>query len=268
MNAYRIGFIGFGHMVQVIFEALDRAKIVPRSHVSFIQRDTAKMKRNEQEYGITSTSLENLVRESDLIFLGFRPQQAELALGQLAQVGGLEGKWVVSILAGTKIAQIQKKLGSGVQILRTMPNIASAVGEGMTILCYAPSCSAEFKEFGTRIFSSMGEVAELGENHMDTVVGMSGSGPGFIFRLIDVMARTGEKHGIPYAKGLKIAAQTFAGAARLILKGDLPSDLLSQITTPNGTTQAGLEMMTKTEIDKHFQAVIEASSRRSAELSK
>ncbi len=264
---YRLGFFGFGHMAQVIFQALDRARIVPRSHVGFLRRDRAKMKENEQKFGITSTSLETLVSQSDLIFLCFRPQQAEAALNQLAEIGGLEGKWVVSILAGLPIQAIQKKLGSTAQILRVLPNTPSAVNEGMSILSFGANCSREFHSFASLLFGSMGEVAELPEEFMDITCGMSGSGPGFVFRLIETMARTGEKHGLPYDKALKIAAQTFAGAARLILKGNQPIDLMHQIAVPNGTTQAGFEMMTKTDIDRHFQSVIEATARRSKELS-
>lgn len=265
-NGYRIGFFGFGHMAQVIFQALDRAHFLPRSHFSFIRRDRSKMKENEQKFKITSTTLPTLVEKSDLIVLAFRPQQAEQALAQLAEVGGLEGKWIVSILAGTKIATIQKGLKVPVQILRAMPNMASAVNEGMSTLTFGPNCSREFHDFARQLFGSMGQIAELDEEFTDIACGMAGSGPGFVFRLIETVARTGERHGIPYPKALQMAAQTFAGAARLILSGNLPSDLITQITTPNGTTQAGFDMMNKTDLDAHLRAVIEASAHRSKEL--
>lgn len=263
----KIGFFGFGHMAQVMFEAIERAHIVPRSNVLFLRRDRLKMKEDEQRYRITSTSLENLAAQSDLIFLCFRPQQADAALEQLRAVGGLEGKWIVSILAGVKIETIQKKLGSKVQILRVLPNIASAVNEGMSILTFGPGCSSEFHSYARQLCGTMGEVAEVDESMMDITCGMSGSGPGFVFRLIETMARTGEKHGLPYEQSLQIAAQTFAGAAKLILRGKTPESLLVQITVPNGTTQAGIDVMKKTEMDRHFQAVIEATARRSKELS-
>jgi pyrroline-5-carboxylate reductase len=269
MNAtsYRIGFFGFGHMAQVIFEAIDRARLVPRSHVQFLRRDRSKMKENEQKFKITATSLEHLVETSDLIFLCFRPQQAPEALAQLAEIGGLEGKWIVSILAGVTISTLQKGLKRQGQILRVLPNLPSAVNEGMSVLSFGPNCSSEFTSFAKILFGSMGEVAEIEERHMDIACGVSGSGPGFVFRLIETMARTGEKHGLPYPVALKMAAQTFLGAAKLISKGHMPQDLMDQITTPNGTTFAGFERMNQTEIDRHFQSVIEATARRSKELS-
>ena len=145
LNETRIGFMGFGHMAQILFQGIDRARIIPRSMISFLQRDAAKMKRNEQKYGITSTGLKNLVESSQILFLCMRPQQAETALRELSLVGGLEGKWIISILAGTKIAFFQKHLGLRAQILRAMPNLASAVGEGMSVLTYSPPCDPSFK---------------------------------------------------------------------------------------------------------------------------
>lgn len=259
--------MGFGHMAQILFQGIDRARIIPRSMISFLQRDAAKMKRNEQKYGITSTGLKNLVESSQILFLCMRPQQAETALRELSLVGGLEGKWIISILAGTKIAFFQKHLGLRAQILRAMPNLASAVGEGMSVLTYSPPCDPSFKTIGNLFFAAVGEIAEVPESTMDIACGIAGSGPGFVFRLIESMARTGEKQGIPYAQALKISAQVFAGASRLISKGALPADLLLQIATPNGTTQAGLDIMTHTEIDKHFASTIEAAAKRSKELS-
>jgi pyrroline-5-carboxylate reductase len=113
----------------------------------------------------------------------------------------------------------------------------------------------------------MGEIIEVPENLTDISLGVSGSGPGFVFRLIEAMARTGEKHGIGYEKALKMAAQTFYGAAKLILKGKKPEDLIQQIAVPNGTTEAGFKLMDSLQMDHHFQSVIETAAKRSQEYS-
>ncbi len=263
---YRLGFIGFGHMAQVIFKAIDRAKLIPRSHVSFIRRDPGKMKQNEQEFGITSTSLSNLVEKSDILILGVRPNQAHLVLEDLAQIG-VESKKVISMLAGIKLAYYQKFLGPQIELLRIMPNIAAEVGEGMTIFTYGSNSSMEFRSLANLLFSCMGEVIEVPESLTDICCGIAGSGPGFVFRLIDAMARAGEHSGLPYPKALKMAAQTFAGAARLILKGALPERLVQQIAVPYGTTEAGFKVMREKEIEKTLGSVVQASARRSKELS-
>lgn len=266
ISDYKIGFIGFGHMAEVIYKAIDASRLIPRSQISFLRRDPGKMKEDEKKYGITSTSLENLADKSDLILLCVRPSQAEGVLKDLAEIG-VGSKMLVSILAGTKLSFFQKILGSQMQLLRVMPNLASAVWEGMSVFTYGPGASSEFKSLTHLLFSSMGQVIEVPENLMDISTGIAGSGPGFVFRLIEAMARAGEKQGMPYDKALKMAAQTFLGSAKVILKGGMPETLIQQSATPNGTTDAGFKVMKATEIEKHFQSVIEASARRSKEIS-
>jgi pyrroline-5-carboxylate reductase len=266
LSAIRLGFIGFGHMAQVIFQAIDHAKWIPRSQITFIRRDPKKMRENEEAFNITSTTLENLVKLSDLLLLCVRPNQIEGLLADLAKIG-VQGKMIVSILAGIQISFFQKHLGSEIQILRIMPNLPAAVSEGMTLFSFGPNPSVEFKSFSHLLFSCMGEIAELGEELMDIGCAMAGSGPGFVFRLIEAMARLGEKEGMSYEEALKIAAQTFLGSARLILKGGvLPAKLIEQIATPNGTTEAGFNKMKELHLERGFQAVIEAAAARSRAL--
>ncbi len=258
----KLGFVGFGHMAQVIYQAIEHAKLIPRSQISFIQRDPGKMKQNEQKYGLTSTSLERLVETSDLIILGVRPQQAHLVLEKLPP-----GKPLISLLAGVKIAYFQEHLGSETPILRVMPNIASAVGEGMSVFTYSPQFPEEIKSAAHLIFGCMGQVMEVSEPLADIACGIAGSGPGFVFRLIEAMARTGEKEGLSYETALKMAAQVFVGAGRLVAKGSLPETLIQQIGVPNGVTVAGFESMRQTRVDEHFQEAILAAAKRSKALS-
>jgi pyrroline-5-carboxylate reductase len=267
LSAIHLGFIGFGHMAQVIFRLIDRAKLLPHSQISFLRRDPKKMRENEQSFRITSTSLENLVKKSDLILLCVRPNQAAAVLQQMATIG-TQGKMIISIMAGIKISFLQKYLGSESQILRVMPNLPAEVGEGMTLFSYAPNSSGEFKSLSHLLFGCMGKIIELNESLMDIGCGMSGSGPGFVFKLIEAMARLGEKQGIPYKDALNISAQTFLGAAKLILEGSvLPADLIEQIATPNGTTEAGFDKMRELHLESGFQAVVEAAALKSKAIS-
>lgn len=262
-----LGFIGFGHMAQVIAKAIEQSKLIPRSQVLFVRRDRDKARQNEKDFGITATSLENLLAKSQILILAVRPGQAELVLKDLAQHKLDPSKMLISVLAGIRLAYYQKFLGSKIPLLRVMPNVASAVSEGMSVFTYGPDVSNELKSLTHLLFSCMGEVIEVPENLMDICCGIAGSGPGFVFRLIESMARAGEKQGLSYDKALKMAAQTFAGAGKLILKGAMPHKLLEQIATPNGTTEAGLKLMTSHQMDGHFQSVVEASAKRSKELS-
>jgi pyrroline-5-carboxylate reductase len=171
---------------------------------------------------------------------------------------------IISIAAGVRMAYFQKHLGH-IPIIRAMPNMGSSVLEGMTVLSFQPGAS--FKEEAQAIFSCMGEVIEVPEELMDISCGLSASGPGFVFRMIEAFAKAGEAHGLPYPKALKMAAQTFAGAARLVLKGGNPKDLIAQIATPNGTTEAGLLVMDESKTDQSLSSAIQAATKRSKELS-
>lgn len=252
-------------MAQVIFKAIDLAKLIPRSSIGFIRRDAHKMKENEREFGITSTSLKNLIDISDLLILGVRPAQAEGIIQDLKRLELDPSKMLITVLAGVQLAYYQKRLKN--PILRVMPNIASEVGRGMSVFSYSSNTPPELRSLMYLLFSCMGEVIEVPEERMDISCGIAGSGPGFVFRLIDAMAKAGEKEGLSYKEALFMAAQTFRGAANLVLTKKDVTKLLQQIATPNGTTEAGLKVMSSSKIDEHFQSVVLASAKRSKELS-
>lgn len=262
----RLGFVGFGHMSQIIFQSLDSAKILSPSQVLFIRRDPHKMRENEEKYGIASASLKNLVERSDVLLLGVRPVQLEAVLQEMRPLP-LKNKLVITVVAGKKISLYQKYFGSEVPLLRVMPNVASSVGEGMSVLSSGPNLSSEHKSLARLMFSSLGEIIEVEESLMDISCAIAGSGPGFVFALIEAMAKAGEKAGLELPEALKMSAQVFLGAARLILKGNRPEDLLHQIATPQGTTEAGLNVLRQTDMAKHMQMVVEAAAIRSKELS-
>jgi pyrroline-5-carboxylate reductase len=261
-----LGFIGFGHMAQLLFQGLNKAALIPRSKILFVQRDASKMKRHEEQYRITSTTLPTLLEKSQLIFLCVRPHQVEGLLEEMKRAGKLEGKWVVSLLAGVPLSFYQGRWGDAVEVVRAMPNIAAALNASMTLLAHAPSAGREFRSAVELLFGAVGRVAEIRESEMDIGSAIAGSGPGFVFRLIQAMAHTAEKRGISRAKALEMAAQAFSGAAALVLEGKDPADLLIQIATPSGMTQAGLAAMQEARVDKHFEQAIEAAALRSLSL--
>jgi pyrroline-5-carboxylate reductase len=260
-----LGFIGFGHMAEAIFQAIDRSKLVPRSQVSFIRRDPVKMRKNEQDFRITSTSLESLLKKSDILILGVRPMHAKLVMEEIQKLKLDSSKLIITLLAGVKIAFYRKYLSN--PIIRVMPNIASEVGMGMSVISHSKNVSKEAQELSRALFSCMGEVMEVPEEMMDISCAIAGSGPGFVFRLIESVAKEGERKGLAFADALKMAAQAFMGAAKLVLKKQNVENLITQIATPNGTTEAGLKKMAELKMDEHIHAVIAASARRSKELS-
>lgn len=262
----RLGFVGFGHMGQVMCAAIEKARLLPRSQILFHRRDSSKAKQNEQEFGVSATSLANLVESSNFLLLCVRPNQMDSVLQEIASYP-LDEKKVISIAAGVNISFLQKRLGEKVQIARVMPNIATSVGEGMSLLSFSPRAPSEFRSLAVLLFGAFGQTIEIGEPLMDIGCAMAGSGPAFVLELIEAMAREGEREGLSYAQALAIAAQTFLGAAQMIRKGALPEKLLHQIATPGGTTQAGLEAMRKAAAASRFSSAIQAASERASQIS-
>lgn len=262
-----LGFIGFGHMAQILCRAAERARLVPRSQIGFVRRDSHKMRQNEQEFGITSASIEQLIDQSDILFLCVRPSQADEVLGEMTRIG-VQGKKIVSILAGKKIGYLQQYLGPETQILRTMPNIACEVGKGMSVLAQGPGLSVDFISQMHLFFKSMGDAIEIPESLMDVACALAGSGPGFVLYLIEAMAHAGQKEGLKAEDAFRIAAQVFSGAAELAAHKGETGDLIRRIATPGGTTEAGLALLKQGEVADWISRTISASLKRAEELSK
>lgn len=265
VSDYHLGFIGFGHMASILFQAIDHAKLLPRSQILFTQRDPEKSKRNEIKYKVTSTSLKNLVEKSDILILGVRPNQVELVLKEIKKLEPDSTKMLVTVVAGIKL-EFYDPFWKG-QIVRAMPNVASSVAEGMTTFSFKEGATNEFKDLSRILFSSTGQVLTIPEKLMDIATAIAGSGPGFVFRMIEAFSKTGNKYGLSEKEALLLASQAFLGAAKMIVKGEHPEHLLTQIATPNGTTEAGLKKLTALGISDQLEKVLEASMKRSIELS-
>jgi pyrroline-5-carboxylate reductase len=264
---YRLGFVGFGHIGQAIFRRLDASRMIPRSQVLFHRRDPSKAKQNEQEFKITSTTLSHLVEASTLIFLCAPSSQAEFILQDIAKMPGAN-KMILSVMTGIKISFLQKYLGPRSQVVRMTTSIASSIGQGMNLLCFGPQPSMEFRSSIALISSSLGQIMEVAEPQMDIAGCMAGAGSVFALDLIDSMARHVEKEGIAYAKGLKIAAQTFSGAAQLVLKGFVPQEIVDQVVRSDEAAKLGMKEFRSSDAAKRLQEALRIAidhSRKSSE---
>jgi len=264
---YHLGFVGLGRTGQMILRAIEASKLIPRSNILFFRRDPAKAKQNEQEFGITSTTLSHLVDSSNLLLICTPSSQAEFVLQDLTRAGA-GAKMIVSIMGGVKLAFLQRYLGPKSQVARAAPNVAISAREGMSLVTFAPQPSLEFRSVVNLLFASMGQVMEIPESQIVFANSMADSGCGIVFEIIDAMARLGEKEGMTYAKALKISSQAFLGAAQMVLKGTLPQDILMQMTiSTEYPASAAIETFRKGDVVKHIQAAIRASAARSEKLS-
>ena len=216
-----------------------------------------------------ASSNADLFRIADIVFLAVKPQYFEAALDRdeiVSSTSGGQAPLVVSIMAGISIARIRQKTFIDA-IIRVMPNTPCLVGAGACGMSCSEAVSAEQQQQVTSFLSTTGLVLPVAENLLDAVTGLSGSGPAYIFELIDALALGGVRCGLPRDTAQQLAAQTVFGSAKLVIEsGEHPSVLRDRVTSPGGTTIAAIQTLCDNGFKKAVIAAVESSANRSKEL--
>jgi len=203
-----------------------------------------------------------------VILIAVKPQMMGDALPAIAAFGG-GGTVFVSVAAGTPLAAFEEAFGASSPIVRAMPNTPAAVGRGITAICANGAGQSALDE-AEMLLSAVGEVVRLdGEHQMDAVTGVSGSGPAYVFHLIETLAAGGVAQGLPDDLAMQLAKATVAGAGHLAMEADdEPTQLRVNVTSPNGTTQAALEVLmdAQTGFPSLLPRAVAAATQRSKEL--
>jgi len=209
------------------------------------------------------------VEQSDVVILACKPQVAGSILNEPGMREVLEGKLLISILAGVTIAQLSQWAAPSTIVVRAMPNTPCKIREGMTVVTpIQPGPQAELhREILLNIFSSIGRCRFLEEKHFDACTALSGSGPAFACIVLEAMADGGVMMGLPRAEALELACQTLQGAARMALQpGAHPAQIRDAVTTPGGCTIAGLLAMEDGKIRSTIARAIQIATERASEL--
>lgn len=216
----------------------------------------------------SSTSNAEVLGKSDIVILAVKPQMMPSVLDDIKS--NVEQKHiVVSIAAGITLKQLANGLSSDTRLVRVMPNTPSLVGLGASCYCRGQAASADDGHLVSQILASVGESFEVEEPLLDAVTGLSGSGPAFIYRVIESMAAGGAAEGLDEKLALRLAALTARGAAEMVLTtGQTPAELREQVSSPGGTTLAGLEVLEAKQGPQAFTAAVQAATDRSKELAK
>ncbi len=211
-------------------------------------------------------NLEELLSESETIVLAFKPQQ-------LSEIGAVHaqlcvGKLVISILAGSTLARLQKKLPGARNIIRAMPNTPGQIGAGITCYAAQKELAPADRETAENILASMGPVIPLEEKYLDAVTALSGSGPAYVFEFVAALRDAGVKAGLETTVAGQLSLETVLGAARLLARsGEKPETLRDWVSSPGGTTLAGLEVLSKGNFRQIIENTVQAAKKRSIELS-
>lgn len=262
----RLGFIGGGKLAGSVLRGLVRAKYRPPAEIMVSEPNEAARRALENELGVSGTA-ENaeVAKRADVILIGVKPSVVLPALGDVAFL--IEGKLVISLAAGTRIASMEKIANA--RFMRAMTNTPSTVCRAATALAKGGRTTNDDVSRAREIFAAIGVVVEIEEEQIDAVTGLSGSGPAFVYSVIEALAQGGEKMGLAWDAALTLATQTVLGAAQLAAESKLsPEELRKMVVTPGGTTAAGLAAMEKLKTSEGLIAAVEAATERGREMAK
>jgi len=264
-----VGFVGTGNMGSALIEGALNKGVCHKNQIVFCEKSHSKSQEIIRFFGLKRCGeLKEMLRESDLIFVCVKPQDSKEVLEEIGR-HIKEDQLLISIMAGISIDLIQRLLGRKHSVVRAMPNTPILVGEGITAICYRDISSFEGLRVVKEIFSAVGEVVEVEEDLMDAITALSGSGPGFVFRLMEAFVEGGLELGIPLDIAKRLVIQTFSGASRLAkLSPKELKELREMVTSKGGTTQAGLERFSQLEIGQGLKEILKAATFRAKELNK
>ena len=265
----KIGFIGAGNMATAMVKGLTSCGLCAPDQLLASDSDESKIKTISETFGLLgSTSNRTLVRDCAVIVLSVKPQVIREVLEELKE-DFKNDHLVISIAAGIPIKMIQAIIGSSIPVIRVMPNTPALIQKGISALAPGKTATPEHVDTAKVIFDAVGETVIVQEDMMDAVTALSGSGPGFLFRIMESFVEAGERLGFDKEISRRLVIQTFLGATQLAGEsGKTLSELRRMVTSPGGTTEAGLAVFADKNLEGLIQEVLEAAHRRGVELGK
>jgi len=267
----KIGFIGGGNMAEAMIKGLLSALFIEAKNVFVSEPSEAKRDTLHAEYKIkVSADNRELVKKCDIIILAVKPQIVQKVLRDIASLVGRD-KLVISIAAGVPIAIMDDVLRGGknkkFSIVRTMPNTPALVQEGVTAIASGEHVRKIDVKIAHRIFEAVGRTVDVEEDQLDAVTGLSGSGPAYIFMLIEALSDAGVKMGLSREVANTLTIQTVLGSAKLAREsGKHPGELKDMVTSPAGTTISGLHALEEGSFHTTLMNAVEDATLRSREL--
>lgn len=259
--------LGAGRMGSALIRGMIASGFTTGNSITISDKHSDSLKQAASELGTKAVASNALaVSEADVIFLCVKPNQSLEVVEEVASE--LKGKLLISIVAGIHASSLLSAAGGGVRVLRTMPNTAVRLRKGIIAIAPNPSATASDLELALRIFSSVGTALEVTESDLDAVTAVSGSGPAFALLMLESLAQGGIEGGLDPDVAWKCAAGALAAAAALVTETEeTPLALRQEITSPGGTTAAGLEVLADRKFPSIVRDAITAARKRSVELS-
>lgn len=263
----RIAFIGSGNMGEALIKGITGASVFKNRNIIVTDIRKERLEHIKGLYKVnTTTDNRYAVKKSDIILFAVKPQIISKVVKEIGDLIDRE-KLIITIAAGITISSIQDHLNKKGKIIRVMPNIPAIVREGVSAIACGDDISKKDIEITKRIFNAVGRTVVVDESMMDAVTGLSGSGPAYVFLIIESLTDAGVKMGLPRDISRLLSVQTILGAAKLAMEsGEHPGKLKDMVTSPGGTTIAGLHALEKGKLRSALMSAVEAATKRSEEL--
>ncbi len=264
-NKTKLGVIGCGKMAAAILGGIIKNNFLNNENIFVYDKNPEASSALSKEYGfIKVNTISQLLNEVDTLLLAVKPFVVNDVLGEIKQ--NYKNQLIMSILAGVKIEKYLSILNSA-KIIRIMPNTPALVNEGMSAVCASPQVSKEQIDFAYSFMANCGKVIITTENKIDIITALSGSGPAYYFRIIDLMAKSAQKLGLDYNEAILLSVQTALGSAKMILENDFNiNQLIKNVTTPGGCTEVGNKVLEESQIEQILDKTILDTTNKAIEL--
>ena len=266
LSAHTIGFLGGGNMAEALIRGLVQGGHVPAAQISVSGPRRERMDELATRYGVTATTdNREVAKHAEILVLSVKPQILEKVAREVAGVvhaGGL----VISVAAGIDTATLES-LFPATRVVRSMPNTPALVRAGATAICAGQHATEQDLALAKQLFDAVGITVTLDESQLDAVTGLSGSGPAYVFLVLEALADAGVKVGLSRRNAQRLAAQTVMGSAKLLLDTDEhPGKLKDMVTSPGGTAIAGLHTLEQGGLRTTLINAVETATNRAREL--
>ena len=262
MLTEKIGFIGAGKMGGIIIKGILENRLVSPKNLWICDKFMEKLMLWARAGANVSTEIEPVVRNVDVLFLAIKPQDVSGVVEHLR--GRVQpGLLTISLVAGVTTSLLVKELGNKISIVRIMPNTPALLGEGITAISAPERVNLEQRALLKTIMVTIGEVVEVSESQQNAVTGLSGSGPAYIYTVIQGLIKGGIKAGLSPELAFRLATQTTLGAARMAKESNISLEELRQaVASPGGTTIEGLKVLNEGKLEECLaEAVVKATQR-------
>jgi pyrroline-5-carboxylate reductase len=264
----KLVFVGAGSMAEAMISGIGASGLLPGEQIWVTNKqDANRLNTLEQRYGVKTTyDYDELFSDADAIVLAMKPKDAAAAIEEI-KFYLAEGMLVISVLAGVSIEAIETAAGKSLAVARAMPNTSAAIGKSATALAVNEHVTGMQKMLVKELFNTVGLTAIVEECQLDAVTGLSGSGPAYIYYLVEAMEKSAAEIGLEKQTAKQLIIQTLFGAAEMLAKSDKgPAQLRFEVTSPGGTTEAGISVLEQQGVQSAVISCIKEATAQSKRL--